>query len=154
MNFDGVSCWVWVFSQAKRLLFEIVLYLLNASGLWIKYLLVKRIIVKSVFLCFFGWIKSCFIALLSDCRVLSFHVYNLSELLPLWIAVIYVIESYTKRWSNYSHVSSLMCMGINLTVLAGLETIWTLFIMTICRKKSNIEWYLICNSYCLGLHLQ
>ena len=55
MNFDGVSCWVWVFSQAKWLLFEIVLDLLNTTGLWIKYLVVKRFILKGCFLCF--WVE-------------------------------------------------------------------------------------------------
>ena len=55
MNFDGVSCWVWGFSQAKRLLVEIVLDLLNTTGLWIKYLVVKQSIIKFFSLCF--WVE-------------------------------------------------------------------------------------------------
>ena len=55
MNFDGVSCWVWVFSQAKRLLFEIVLNLLNTTELWNKYLVVKLAVIKFFSLCF--WVE-------------------------------------------------------------------------------------------------
>ena len=76
----------------------------------------------------------------------SFHVYNLSELLPLWIVVIYVIESYTKRLTKYSCLLSLMFMGIDLNVFVRFESIftfcWTLFIMIISRKNVNIVLYL------------
>ena len=146
MNFDGVSCWVWVFSQAKRLLLEIVLDLLNTTGMWIKHLVVNGAIIKFFFCVFLGWIKLCFIALLSDRRLSWFHVYNLSELLPLWIVVIYVIESYTIRLTNYSCVLSLMFMWIDLNVFVRFERIftfyWALFIMIVYRKNVSIELYL------------
>ena len=111
------------FLQAEWLLFEIVLVLLNTTRLWIKYLV--------CLLCFWNELTLVFSLIFRslECCVMLCHVYVISELLPFWIAVIYVIKSYTKRLTKYSHVCSLMHIGIALNFIPRADTICTLFIL-------------------------
>ena len=104
-------------------------FLLNTTKLWIKYLLVNRVILDRFSPPFWDGLNSVLSHFLQITWELSFHIFILSKLLPFWIALIYVIKSYTKRWSNYSYVWSLMFVRINLNIFVRFGRICTLFLM-------------------------
>ena len=144
MNFGGISCPVWFYPQAGLPLLEIDLALIHATKLWMQMLIRKLPIIDWLSLSFWSELNYILFLFLQIARVLSLHVYIVSGLLQFWTAVIYITESYTKRWTMYSYVFFLMYLTINRNVLSRYETICTLPFMIICKGQSYTYCYLIC----------
>ena len=129
MKVRGISWSIWFISHARRLMFKIILVLVNIIVLWIKYLVCKRVIIEGFYL--FSWeelgsLLYCF-SWSCECCHFMFTLYLSCE--PFLIGFIYVIENCTKRLNNYFYVCCLMWMEVNLNVLVKFDRSFMLFIM-------------------------